>query len=377
MRARGLVAAAIAAAGIGLIAHAAGTPPAAVATPAAGARYAADTAYAPVIATRPMSFPQDYGSHPQFRTEWWYVTGWLTTPQGKPLGFQITFFRTRPDIDEDNPSAFTPRQILIAHCALSDPAHGRLWTAERSMRAGFGLAEADTGNTQVWIGRWRLQRDGARYLAHAAGEDFSFDLQFTVTQAPMLNGVSGYSRKGPDAQAASYYYSIPHLTVQGRILRAGRSDRVAGDAWLDHEWSSEYLDPGAVGWDWIGINLRDGAALMAFRIRGADGTARWAGGTLRAADGKVHILQPADVMFKPERFWLSPRTGVRYPVAWQVRAGDRQFELEPLMDDQENDTRASTMAIYWEGAVRAYEQHRRVGHGYLELTGYGGKLPLR
>src|ERR1700690_1406325 len=118
----------------------------------------ASTRYAPVVSGHPLTFPADFGSHPQFRTEWWYVTGWLTTEQGESLGFQITFFRTKPDIDESSPSAFTPRQILIAHCAISDPKRGRLWQDQRIRRAGLGLAEAGEGDTQVWIDRWSLKR---------------------------------------------------------------------------------------------------------------------------------------------------------------------------------------------------------------------------
>ncbi len=344
--------------------------------PPGAQRIAAGIDYPMVTGGRPILFPADYGSHPQFRTEWWYVTGWLTTRRGESLGFQVTFFRTRPDIDESNKSAFTPRQLLIAHCAISDPTRGRLWTAQRIVRAGFGLAEATTGDTNVWIGRWRLQRDGAHYRSAAAGEDFSLDLQLTAAQPPMLNGTAGYSRKGPSTRAASYYYSIPHLRVQGRIQRAGRSDIVEGEAWLDHEWSSDYLDPQAVGWDWIGINLDDGGALMAFRIRGADGQALWSGGTLRGADGRLTILQPGDIEFSQARYWVSPRTAIRYPIAQLVRAGTRQYELQPLLDDQENDARLSTGAIYWEGAVRAFRQQRLVGRGYLELTGYGQPLRL-
>ena len=297
-RPRGAFAAAIAAGGIAALANFAIA--AAIARPAAPP-VPAGVDYPMVTGGQPILFPADYGSHPKFRTEWWYVTGWLTTQRGESLGFQVTFFRTRPDIEESNKSAFTPRQLLIAHCAISDPMRGRLWTAQRIERAGFGLAEAATGDTNVWIGRWRLRRDGLHYRGVVAGEDFSLDLQLTATQPPMLNGIAGYSRKGPEPRAASYYYSIPHLQVQGRIQRAGRGDRVAGEAWLDHEWSSNYLDPQAVGWDWLGINLDDGGALMAFRIRGADGRALWSGGTLRGADGRLQILRPGDVAFSPGR----------------------------------------------------------------------------
>jgi predicted secreted hydrolase len=337
----------------------------------------ATTPYAPVTANQPLAFPKDYGSHPQFRTEWWYVTGWLTTDKGEPLGFQITFFRSKPDIDKNNPSSFAPHQLLIAHCAISDPKHGRLWQDQRIRRAGLGLAEAATGDTHVWVDGWNLQRNAAAYAAKIDAEDFAFDLSLAETQAVLLNGDSGVSRKGPSATAASYYYSLPHLRVAGRIERQGSETPVTGEAWLDHEWSSEYLEEGAVGWDWIGVNLTDGAALMAFRIRGAQGESRWAGGTLRGSDGHVQILEPAEVEFLAARRWTSPRTQIAYPVQWRVRAGAREFELEPLLDDQENDTRLSTGAIYWEGAVRAYEQRRLVGRGYLELTGYGQRLKLR
>jgi len=365
----------------GLLAAAALVTAAGLATAAvanSGVPAAAPT-YAPVTSGRAIEFPADYGSHPQFRTEWWYVTGWLTTRAGESLGFQITFFRTKPAIDENNPSSFAPRQLLIAHCAISDPKRGRLWQDQKIRRAGHGLADAATGDTNVWMDRWTLKRDAGSgvYSATIDAERFSIHLKLSTTQPPLLNGDSGVSRKGPAPQAASYYYSVPHVAVDGSLARNGGVDAVSGEAWFDHEWSSEYLDPEAVGWDWIGINLTDGAALMAFRIRGLQGEARWAGGTLRSADDTVQILDPADVTFVATRMWRSPRTGINYPVQWHVRVGSKELDLEPLFDDQENDTRLSTGAIYWEGAVRAYEKHRLAGRGYLELTGYGERLRLR
>jgi predicted secreted hydrolase len=338
---------------------------------------AAAGGFAPVTADHALTFPTDYGSHPQFRTEWWYVTGWLTTEHGEPLGFQITFFRTKPDIDENNPSSFAPRQLLIAHCAISDPKRGRIWQDQRIRRAGLGLAEAATGDTNVLIDRWSLKRDATAYSAKIDAEEFSLDLKLEDTQVPMLNGDAGVSRKGRAEKAASYYYSLPHMRVTGAISRERSTNTVTGEAWFDHEWSSEYLDSQSVGWDWIGINLDDGAALMAFRIRGLKGEQRWAGGTFRGSDGKVQILQPGDIEFRALRNWVSPRTRITYPVQWHIRAGAREVDLEPLLDDQENDTRLSTGAIYWEGAVRAYQEKKLVGRGYLELTGYGERLRLR
>ncbi len=352
---------------------------AAVAVAHAGA--VTDPPYTAVTPGRAIEFPRDLGSHPDFRTEWWYATGWLTTQSGESLGFQVTFFRTRPAIDAANPSAFTPHQLLIAHCALSDPALGHLWQDQKIRREGMGLARAAAGDTDVQIESWTLKRTRAVYAVNVAADGFTLRLELAPTQPPLLNGEGGVSRKGAAPQAASYYYSLPHLAVRGSIERNGlhgngRED-VHGEAWLDHEWSSEYLESGAVGWDWIGINFADGAALMAFEIRGADRDPRWAGGTLRTADGTVQAFAPDQVRFVPLRTWQSPRTGTRYPVEWHVQAGTRELDLKPLMDDQENDTRLSTGAIYWEGAVQAYESGHLAGRGYLELTGYQAPLDLR
>ncbi|MBI3045489.1 MAG: carotenoid 1,2-hydratase [Betaproteobacteria bacterium] len=333
------------------------------------------TPFAPVVPGYRMRFPDDEGSHPDFRIEWWYITGWLEDA-GKPLGFQITFFRARPELKHDNPSAFAPRQILIAHAALSDPAHGRLIHAQRAARAGFGLAGADEGRTRVTIDDWRLQQADTSYRAQIGTRDFSLDLAFEATQPPMKQGRDGFSRKGPAPESASYYYSLPHLLVSGSVEREGKTLRVSGSAWLDHEWSSQYLEKDATGWDWIGINLDGGAALMAFRMRDRQGGHYWAGGALRDPNGRLRIFSPDEVRFFPRREWKSARTGTSYPVSFLVRAGDREFAIEPLFDDQEHDTRASTGTIYWEGAVRALRDGKPVGLGYLELTGYWRRLSL-
>ena len=333
------------------------------------------TPFAPVVPGYRLRFPRDEGSHPEFRLEWWYITGWLEAAN-RPLGFQVTFFRARPDLKHDNPSAFTPRQIMIAHAALSDPAQGRLVHAQRAAREGFALAGADTGRTQVWIDDWRLRQDGRTYRATIPAGDFSFDLELDAVQPHLLQGENGLSRKGPAPESASYYYSIPHLRVNGLLTHGGKVQRVTGSAWLDHEWSSRYMEQDAVGWDWIGINLSDGAALMAFRMRDQQGGSFWAGGALRRADGSLRAFAPEEVRFVPGRAWRSARTGASYPVAWIVRAGDLQLAIEPLFDDQEHDTRASSGTIYWEGAVRALRGGQPVGEGYLELTGYWRRLNL-
>lgn len=324
-----------------------------------------------------LRFPRDEGAHPEYRIEWWYVTGWMNEEAGPPLGFQVTFFRVRPGLGESNPSRFAPRQLLFGHAALADPQHGRLRHAQRSARAGFDLAYAREGYVDLRLDDWFLRQEGDLYRADVRGEDFRLLLDLAPTQRPLLQGEWGFSRKGPGAANASHYYSLPQLSVRGEATIDRRTAQVTGQAWLDHEWSSDVLGREARGWDWIGINLDDGSALMAFRMRDADGGQRWAAATVREPDGSLRTYAPEEVEWTPLRTWRSPRTGAGYPVQWRVRVGDRRFEIEPVMDDAELDSRSSTGTIYWEGPVRLRSVGgAATGRGYLELTGYGAKLEL-
>ncbi len=326
---------------------------------------------------RILQFPRDHGSHPAFRIEWWYLTGWLQDRAARDIGFQITFFRARPQLRPGNPSAFTPEHIIIAHAAIADPVQGRLIHSQKAARAVFDLAGAATDNTGVWLDEWHLTRHGNTYTAKITASELALEMKFAASQPLLLQGVNGYSRKGAAAEAASHYYSIPHLQVSGTLRDSGQPRTVSGKAWLDHEWSSSYLPANAAGWDWIGINLDDGGALMAFRMRQGDtGQPLWSSATLRDAAGTSRTYAADTVRFTALRTWQSPRTGTRYPVAFRVQIGALEIELEPLMDDQENDTRQTTGAVYWEGAVRVSSRGRPIGRGYLELTGYGRPLAL-
>lgn len=322
-----------------------------------------------------IEFPRDAGSHPGHRIEWWYVTGELQSRQG-PRGFQVTFFRVRNPDAEDNPSRFSPKQLLFAHAALADPAEGRLLHAQRSQRMLEGLVSASTSGTDVRLDDWALVREGSAYRARVMADDFALELVLVPTQPPLLQGERGFSRKGPSIAQASYYYSEPHLRVTGRVTIEGRATDVTGVAWLDHEWSSELLVEGAVGWDWLGANLDDGSALMAFRIRGASGEPLWAGATLRPRGGEARTIAPEAIRFTPRRSWKSPRTGTLYPVAMEISIEGRDWRVEPVMDDQELDARATTGTLYWEGAARVTGPNGETGRGYLELTGYARRLPF-
>jgi predicted secreted hydrolase len=337
---------------------------------------------------RRLRFPRDHGAHPGCRTEWWYLTGWLGTETQPVGGFQVTFFRSRSGLAQGHPSRFAARQLLFAHAAVTTLAPGGVrhvhdqrivrWTGNPA--APLAAAALDTA--RVHIGPWHvaLKEDaaGARWTSHIPARDFRLELELARTQPLLLQGDAGFSRKGPDEVQSSHYVTEPQLAVRGRIAVQGREQPFAGGrAWMDHEWSEALLHPQAVGWDWIGINLFDGGALTAFQLRRADGSALWAGGSHRAAGGAVRAFEPAELRFEAVRRWRSPATGVSWPVAWRVVTPAGRHEVRALADAQELDSRASTGTLYWEGLSELVnEAGRRIGLGYLELTGYGGALRL-
>lgn len=338
--------------------------------------------YDPVRRGTTLGFPRDHGAHPGHRIEWWYLTGVLRDADAQPLGVQVTFFRSRPGVAEDNPSRLAPRQLLFAHAALADPRVGSLHHDQRAARAaetpGIAGNTFERGDTRVAMRDWSLERDAqGRYRTTLSARGFALRLLAEPTQPLLLQGDAGWSQKGPSPGQASFYYSLPHLRVTGEVEADGRRRAVQGEAWLDHEWSSSLLDPRAAGWDWVGLNLADGSALMAFRIRARDGGAiLWTTALLRGADGRVQAFDGGRVRFHPLRQWRSPRTRALYPVAMAIELDARRFVLEPLMDDQELDARRSVGSVYWEGAMRVRENGAPAGEGYLELTGYAGVLRL-
>lgn len=333
---------------------------------------------------RPMAFPRDYGSHPDFRTEWWYITGYATAHDAsgpREFGFQLTFFRSRVAATQAMKSAFAARQLIFAHAALTDVRGQKMLHDQRIARSsghpGFDLASASEQDTDITLRDWSLIREGHRYAAHLPAHGFGLELHCDETQRVLLQGDHGLSRKGPLLGEVSHYYSEPQLAVHGTLRLGPQSfDIAAGRAWLDHEWSDDLLDPNAVGWDWIGMNLDDGGALTAFRVRDNAGNALWDGGSFRSASGDLRTFHHGEVVFSVLRRWMSPATQTIYPVQWRIDTPAGTYVVSAVIANQELDSRASTGAIYWEGLSDLTNSHgQHVGRGYLEMTGY--TRPLR
>jgi predicted secreted hydrolase len=356
---------------------------------------------APTVPTvqrgRTLEFPRDHGMHEPARIEWWYATGWLaaaaSSPREPTFGFQVTFFRSRTGVAEASRSRFAARHLIFAHAAITDLDGRTHRHAQRAARfAGQGLTLADhaaSSDALIVIagggpeGAWRFWREDAalgvsQWRTQVRGDRFDLTATLRATQPLLLQGDAGFSRKGPEERQASHYYSAPQLDAGAELQLGSSRQRLQGRAWLDHEWSDELMHPSAVGWDWIGINLFDGSALTAFQLRRADGSALWAGGSWRAPDGAgARSFAPNEVRWRAGRIWPSPATQARYPVQWEVSTPAGRHAVRALLDAQELDGRAGIGTVYWEGLAELLDERgRRVGLGYLEMTGYASELRL-
>jgi predicted secreted hydrolase len=335
-----------------------------------------------------LQLPGDYASHPEQRIEWWYVTG-AALAAGREFGFQITFFRNRVEGTQTMQSALAAKQLILAHAAVTDVKGQKLWHEQRLAREGFGAAQASTVDTDVRLRPWALNRvvqtsvppsGMSLYQARIEAERFSLALEFKTTQPLLLHGPQALSRKGPGEQQFSHYYSEPQMRVSGRIAVQGQSFTIDAQdpgsrAWLDHEWSDDLMAPQAQGWDWMGLQFFDGASLMAFQMRRADGTALWDACTFRPATGQDQIAKPGQTQFKAGRVWRSPRTQISYPVEWQVHTLAGPLSVRAVIDDQELDGPTTGGAIYWEGLCHVHNAAGQwIGRGYLEMTGHGAAL---
>jgi predicted secreted hydrolase len=340
-----------------------------------------------------VTFPRDLGAHEEYQTEWWYYTGNLETSDGRPFGFQLTFFRRSlaPVEQEDSTwlksegSAWRTDQVYMAHFTISDISAGVFYENERFSRGAAGLAGAEVSPYHIWLEDWFAEESEPGVIHLFARTDsldsgVILDLILEETLPPILHGDEGLSVKGSEPGNASYYYSIVHQQVKGQLTIEGVRYTVTGLAWKDHEYSTSALSPGSVGWDWYSLQLDDGSALMFFQIRRQDGTLEPASsGTYILPDGSTVPIALDDWQHQVTETWTSPTSGAVYPSGWSINIPRLGLTLEgrPLMSDQE----LNVSTIYWEGAV-LFEGTRDgypvTAKGYIELTGYaesmGGRL---
>lgn len=338
-------------------------------------------------------FPRDYGSHPAFAIEWWYVTGHLIATSHQHFGFQATFFRRAlmppGDTNRSSSTAFGNDQLYLAHAALTDIAHDAFHYQERLNRDGWD-AFAATNTLNVRNGNWTLRLlpketgasvSNAFALQFTVGANIALELDLTPETPLVIFGTNGVSRKAADPSAASHYLTFPRLTASGTLSLGATNLPVTGEAWMDHEFSSSQLGTNQVGWDWLSLQLFDHRELMGYRMRRADGstdpfsTVAWID-----PQGKVRQIGPSQFRWTVLKHWHSSKTGANYPSLVQLKATNPEtgheetFLIQPLVANQELADQSGGLA-YWEGACRVLNANRNpIGQAYMELTGYSQSL---
>ena len=323
-------------------------------------------------------FPRDHHAHPDFKTEWWYLTGNLADADGNRFGFQLTFFRQGIRRADGAATRFAVDDIKLAHFAITDIGGRKFRFAQKVSRGAFGEAGFGDGDRIAWIDDWELVQTGPQaFVIRAREDDFALDLSLASRKPPVFHGENGVSQKAAGEGRASHYYSFTRLDARGRITLAGRDIAVSGLAWFDQEWATNQLTEGQTGWDWLSLQFEDGTELMLFQIRLREGGRDpFCHGTFVEADGRTIPIKNDDFEFVPGRTWRSPESGGEYPVAWTIRLPrlDLAIEVEAALEGQELVLKPIS---YWEGSVAAEGARRGLpvrGRGYLEMTGYAGGL---
>jgi len=340
--------------------------------------------YASALQPRTFRFPEDHGPHPDFRNEWWYVTGNLDGSEGERFGFELTIFRfllaPPGEAENENASDWKTDQVYIGHFAVSDIDNEKFHVAQRYSRGSMGLAGAQAVPFRVWLEDWSIKEPDAQqteelspWELHASDKDISLDLHLMPLKDPVLNGKDGLSQKASQPGNASYYYSISRLATNGTLQIGATTYAVSGLSWLDREWGSSALSKDQQGWDWFALQLSDGSDLMYYALRQNDGTRdEHSAGTWTDAAGRATHLDHDDVVIEVRKYWESKQGG-RYPAEWTISVPklDLQLDVVPALRNQE----LITTVRYWEGAVDVQgtlDADVINGRGYVELTGYAG-----
>lgn len=322
--------------------------------------------FAAVTAGTPIVFPRDFGAHPGFRTEWWYLTANLEDSSGASYGIQWTLFR-QASAPGDERKGWANQNVWMGHAAVTSATEHVF--AETFARGGVGQAGVTAEPFAAWIDNWRFAtRDDApgaglaRMMVSANGADFRYTLDLAAEGPLVLHGKDGFSLKSDDGRA-SYYFSQPFFKIDGVLVIRGREVKVSGLAWMDREWNSQPLTSTQKGWDWFSLHFSNGEKLMVFRLR--DETARgFSAGTWIGADGTPQALDRNDIVLKP----LSEATlaGRILPSRWKLQVKSHGLDIETTTVNP--DSWMATRFSYWEGPIGFRGSHQ--GKGYLEMTGY-------
>jgi len=333
-----------------------------------------------VLEKRKFVFPHDHGPHPEYKNEWWYLTGNVHDENGRQFGYQVTFFRIglAPPVTS-NPiapqSAWRTHQVWMAHFAITDIKDQHHLHSQRIVRQALNLAGASTDPVKIWLENWQLmgQEDdqhGFPWQLNLQDEQMSVNFSLTSHKPVVLQGDEGLSQKSPAAGNASYYYSLSRLKTQGRLNIGEHNYQVTGTSWLDREWGSSQLGDKQIGWDWFSVQLHDHQELMYYQLRSKDTQVHPSSqGKWIDQAGNTKSIRPSEIQLTPLAWWTT-EDGKKFPIKWQLQYPNKNSDW--IIEAQVADQYMHTLVRYWEGSVSIVDAHtgQTLGVGYLEMTGY-------
>lgn len=330
---------------------------------------------------RGVELPRDLYAHDEVQTEWWYYTGHCETLTAKRFGFEFVFFKRRTDLDKFGvmPLRLLANPLYLAHFAVTEIDRKNFrYEHRKSANNMLDLpARASEESYYLKLGNWTIREAHGSHILYATlGDDLIFEAALQNRKPYALNGHEGIGVSFKDEGEASRYFSFTRMNVEGDITWRGATEHFTGSAWMDREFGTWRTTDNQKGWDWFSIQLDNDTELMVYHLRNSKNEpAPFSSGTYVDENGNFTHLKRDDFILEPTGFWKSESTGAVYPSGWRVRVPKFEIDLnvEPVMKDQELDTRGTTMIVYWEGAcdVKGKVKEKDVkGRSYVELVGY-------
>jgi predicted secreted hydrolase len=328
-----------------------------------------------------VELPRDLYAHEEVQTEWWYYIGHCETVSSKRFGFELVFFKRRTDLDKFGviPLRLLANPLYLAHFAVTEIDRKKFRYEHRKSANGFLDLRARASEEYFYLklGSWNVREAHGSHILHATlGDDLIFEAALRNTKPVVLNGHENIGVSFKDEGEASRYFSLTRMQVEGDITWHGTTEHFTGSAWMDREFGTWKTTENQKGWDWFSIQLDNDTELMVYHLRNSKNEpAPFSCGTYVDKEGNFTHLKHEDFILEPTGYWKSSKTDVTYPSGWRVRVPkfDIDLNIEPVMKDQELDTRGTTMVVYWEGVCEVVGKQNGEdvkGNCYVELVGY-------
>ncbi|MBS1796758.1 MAG: carotenoid 1,2-hydratase [Acidobacteria bacterium] len=328
----------------------------------------------------PVELPRDLFAHNNAQTEWWYYTGHGETVSGKRFGFELVFFKRRTDLDKFSlvPLRLFGNPLYFAHFAITETDEKKFRYAHRKSANGFFdyPASASEKHFHLRLGDWSLRESHGAQILRATAANVVFEADLKPLKPPVLNGRGGDGVSYKDEGQASRYFSYTRMEMEGDLIWNGETEHFTGSAWMDREFGTWTPTENQKGWDWFSIQLDNDCELMCYQLRNsANGVSPFSSGTFVNEHGQSEYLMNEDFSIEPTGYWKSPRTNAVYPSGWRLKVPKMGLDLTvaPVIENQELDTRGTTMIVYWEGACEVAGKAGEsdvAGRAYVELVGY-------